>query len=276
MADENQDPILDEIEKIAESEAAVAEPKGGAPDEPADDAGEPAEKPADAESDPAPFVPDDDLVERAVKAGLSMSDAKSFHSKEFAEKIISALETRNQPAPKAGAEGEETPAEAELEVPALPEDEDYDPKLVAAFNGMGRMLKQLAKENAELRKAGQSAAEQSFFDMQYGGLDEGLRAHVDAARKSQLKSKFAMLEAGYKATGAKVERERVFKEAVSLALGDLQAKAGEEKKSAALKQRQGVRLAPPGREPASRRPQSQQDAEAEVISAIERKLASYN
>lgn len=275
MADKDQDPILDEIEKIAESEAAVAKPKSGAQDEPTDDADESAEKPAADEADPVPFVPDDDLVERAVKAGLSMSDAKSFHSKEFAEKIISALETRIQPAPKAGAEGEETPAEAELEVPALPEDEDYDPKLVAAFNGMGKMLKQLAKENAELRKAGASAAEQSFFDTQYGGLDEGLRAHVDAARKSQLKSKFAMLEAGYKATGANVDRERVFKEAVSLALGDLQAKAGEEKKSAALKQRQGIRLAPPGREPASRRQMTAEEAEMDIIADIGRKLNSF-
>lgn len=192
------------------------------------------------------YTPDDATVERAVKAGLSLADAKALPNAEMTERIIAALEAK--------APSETTPEEPkaadddDLSVVAaeFTEDNGYEPNMV-------KLVQNLVKRIGTLEAAGASAAKASFFDSQFSGLDSSVRSHVDAVRKSQLKSKFDMLEAGYKATKADVKREDVFKEAVNLALGDLVQKASEERKTSKLTQRKTLALARPGGESGARR-----------------------
>ena len=72
---------------------------------------DPTPKGKESEAAPTPFVPDDALTERAIRAGLSMKDVKGFSSAEFAESILSRLEAASKPnGEKAEPTGEESPA----------------------------------------------------------------------------------------------------------------------------------------------------------------------
>lgn len=220
--------------------AAAEEPKGG-------DEGnaEPADEPA---GDPEPFVPDDALVERAVKAGLSMSDAKAFPNAEMAERILTALEAKAEGGGKKadGKDGEEAAGVPDLDISEFTEENGYDPAMVKLVQSMKSVIEAQAKEISSIKKAGESAKEKDFFTQQFNSLDERVRSHMDAARKSQLKSKFGVLEAGYKAAGSKISREDIFKEAVQLAAGDLVSAAEAESKSAAAQKRKTLAIARPG------------------------------
>lgn len=250
------DNITAAIEKAMESEAPATSPETKVEETPAVEV-----KDSSVETQ---FTPDDALVERAVKAGLSLADAKSFGSKDAMERILGIVESAKQPKEPTDVHGEESPAEEEI--PTLPEDEDYDEKLVKAFNGMGALLKAARAEIANLRKAGASATQQSFFDSEFGKLDEGVRAHVDAATKSRLKAKFDMLKGGYAAVKANISDSDVFDEAKALVLGDIISRASKETKEAALAKRQGLRLSQPGGIP--ERTGERQDAESSVVDAL--------
>ena len=48
-------------------------------------------------STPEAFVADDDLIKRGILAGLDVADVKAFQSKEQAERILAALESKAEP-----------------------------------------------------------------------------------------------------------------------------------------------------------------------------------
>lgn len=232
---------LSEQQPNEEQKAELAgDPKGGG-----EKKAEPADEPP---ADPEPFVPDDALVERAVKAGLSMSDAKAFPNAEMAERILTALEAKAEGGGKKadGKDGEEAAGVPDLDISEFTEENGYDPAMVKLVQSMKSVIEAQAKEISSIKKAGESAKEKDFFTQQFNGLDERVRSHMDAARKSQLKSKFGVLEAGYKAAGSKISREDIFKEAVQLAAGDLVSAAEAESKSAAAQKRKTLAIARPG------------------------------
>lgn len=254
MADMDGDvTIKTEIEKVLDTGAEasgvtdVAEEKKEESPSVEEEAAEAAE--SETSSEEKRFVPDDALIERAVKAGLSVSDAKEFTSAEMAERFIGKLEESAGTKTKADGqkedEGEGSPAD---EIPDLADDGDYDPQIVQLFKVMKSVIGRQSKELASLKSAGEAAAKQSYFDSKFDGLDQGVRSHVDAAKRSQLKAKFDMLEAGYKAVNAKVDRDAVFNEAVSLAIGDIVQKAKSDSKADALSKRKSLALARPGGE----------------------------
>lgn len=233
--------ILDKENKVETSEEK--DPKTPDPSQGAE--AEVQEETSDAEF----FTPDDELVERAVRAGLSLADAKGFSSKESAERILSVIEANKKT--DAGKTATDTTDEPGKEAFTLPEisDEDLeeiDPSVASLIKSQSAALKALSAEIATLKKAGISAEAKGFFETQYGALDDSVRSHVDAVAKTRLKQKFDLLEAGYKATGAKVDREAVFKEAVSLALSGELAKAASETKAAKIASRKGLVIAPAG------------------------------
>lgn len=258
----------------ASTEAAkTAKPTGA--EAPAETVVAPKETPAE----PVAFEAGDADIERAVKCGLSVADAKAFKDKAAFERVCEALEKKNAPAeqPATPTSKEEKPVaenpDEDIEVPTLPTDEDYDPKLVAAFNKMGEMLKGAIKENRELKKAGHSAEAQSFFDTQFGAIDEGVRSKVDDALKAKLKTKFETLEAGYKAVKADITREAIFEEAATLTFGDLYGAAAAESRVAKIEGRKSLRLAPPSGANRSGTPQkSEDDIEKDVARLVSDKF----
>lgn len=227
------------------------------------------EEPKEEKKDePAPDLSEERaLFERGIKAGLSIEDLTAIPTHAMAEKIVAMAEksagiVTNK---KGEGEGDESPAdELAKALEEMKNDGEYDPKILGLLEG-------LYKENQTLKKAGQTADRDGFLKGQFASLDENVRSHVDAVRLAKLKSKFDMLEAGYKAQGAKVTREDVFKEAAQLALGDLMGKAAEERKAAALEQRKNIRLARPGGEVGQVRrngPATEEDVASELWDQI--------
>lgn len=277
---EDFDKIISGMDDTVDRVLALAgteQPEDGSGEEninaDADDGGKSGRDPAHSA-----FTPDDAMIERAVRAGISISDAKAIPSKEMFERLCASLESKAAPVPKTdegkGAEeGADDPADDDI--PQLPTDEDYDDKLVDAFNKMGTMLKEARKEIASLRKAGTSAQAADWFEGQFSGLDESLRRSVDDEAKARLKEKFNILESGYKSAKVKYDRSDVFKEAVEIALGQLAAKVRTDGRSAALQKRSSLHLAPPGGEPGSRKVgKTEDDALREVAALVSDKFGN--
>lgn len=161
---QNYDTMKSQIEKAVEEmpaeetidapEKPAEEPKGAeAPKEP--------ETPAPKDGGAEAFTVGDAEIERAVKAGLSVADARSFTDKGAFERICSMLEAKNAPGDKTiSKDSGEKPKDgdgdsADFDIPELTEDEEFDPKLVklsAAVRKMGDALKSLMEENNSLRE----------------------------------------------------------------------------------------------------------------------------
>lgn len=264
----SRDKIKAEIAEILDMEDEVKEPTK-----------EPVEETVEetAAEEPTPsaeaFTPDDALVERAIRAGLTLADAKAFTTKESAERILAVLEEKSA-STKGKKDDDSAGAPAgEMSLPELDESvlDDLDPSIAEFIKSQNAALKALSAEVSTLKKAGTSAEAKGFFETQYGALDEKVRSHVDAVKKTQLKQKFDLLEKGYKAAGEKVDRETIFKEAVSITLSDAMAKAAAEAKSAKVASRKGLVIAPPGGS-SGRTPKVVGGGEyADIIAALEEK-----
>ena len=232
--------ILDaEEEAIAATKETVEEHKEEAAEE---------TKSEETTSSEEVFAPDDAFVERAIRAGLALADVKAFTTKEAAERVLAVLEEKSTSTKgKKDDDSAEEPA-AETSLPEIDESalDDLDPSIAELIKSQHAALKALSAEVSTLKKAGTTAEAKGFFETQYGALDEKVRSHVDAVKKTQLKQKFDLLEKGYKATGEKVDRETIFKEAVSITLSDAMTKAAAEAKSAKVASRKGLVIAPPG------------------------------
>lgn len=194
------------------------------------------------------FTPDDALVERAIRAGLTLADTKAFTTKEAAERVLAVLEEKSTSTKGTKDNASTEEPTSELSLPEIDESalDDLDPSIAELIKSQNAALKALSAEVTSLKKAGNTAEAKGFFETQYGTLDEKVRSHVDAVKKTQLKQKFDLLERGYKAAGEKVDRETIFKEAVSITLSDAMAKAAAEAKSAKVASRKGLVIAPPG------------------------------
>ncbi len=280
MSDEmKNDTIQSNLEGIVKSmseemNTTATEPTANAADKETDVAAEPK-----AEA----FVADDALIERAVKAGLSVADVKAFTNGEMADRILSALEAKTSPK-ETKADATTKPSDAENPVDDFAEmltniendtDEDgepnFSPEFVKLFKALGSRFDAMKKEIAELRGAGESAKKQTAFDKAYEGLDEGVREHVDAASKSQLKKKFDFLKAAHDSAQDGATDEEVFDEAKSIVLGDVVSRAQADSEIAALAKRKSLALARPGGESGQRgtdKPMTEEDIANALFAAL--------
>lgn len=230
----------------------------------------------------------DTHLERAVKAGMSMADAKTFKSAEALDRMCGMLEAGKKGSEKKGGEGddpngkkggEEPPADPLALIPDL-DPEKYDEQVVAGFKAM----KEIIRRQDEFIRGAQSegrARESSWFDGQIESLGKpfvealgsGPRSKLDpngqpAAKRAELEQKFKILEAGYKANGTPVDREVVFKEAVSVVLGEVAAKAEMAAKSKSLESRGANHV----NRPSGGKTAPSKDAAAEVAAMVDRKF----
>lgn len=236
-------------------------------------------KTPEKEDIPTAFTPDDALTERAVRLGLSLKDVKGFSSAEMAESILTKLEEAaksksEKSVEKPNEDDDESPvAEFEKALKEMEDDKDedgnsaYDPKILSVLKAASSIIGKQAKELSELKRVGVSTQEKNFFDEQVKGLGEEVVKHLDASSKSKLESKFKMLEAGYKASKAKISREDIFKEATTLAIGDILAKANAESKAAKVTERKNLTIARPGGE------QGKKSGKAETLDDIVSQIA---
>jgi len=201
----------------------------------------------------------DTLIERAVKAGLGIADARSFKTANALENVCATLEKRTVPAKDEGGETQEEPEDADSLLAAIPdlEPEDYDEKVVAGFKAMKSLIAAQQNVIKGMKNDGKSR-DASWFDGQIAALGvdyveavgTGDRSKLvagspQAEKLGELENKFSVLSAGYKAAGQDVEQKAVFNEAVQLVMGDVTAGAAEAKKRDALAKRSKLHISRP-------------------------------
>lgn len=276
--------ITDMVERAESARKKDAPPADDNPDP--DDDLPPGESPSgdDAEGDDEPQgkggdgaggdddppVVDDAIIERAVKAGMSLADARSFQTADALGRMCDMLEKRAD-----AAEGGEKAGQSVADADPLAGVEDLDPeqydeKLVTLVKGLKDVIRTQHKEIVGLKRSSETDGQAVWFESQVKSLgDEYVKAlGADKNKRTALEDKFAVLQAGYKAAGKTVGNGDVFKEAVSIVLGDVQLKEQVGIKAKALADRRMKHIA----KPQGSRMAPVTSASADVASEIDRKF----
>ena len=230
-------------------------------------------------------APDDALVERAVLAGMGLPAAKSFKDAAALERVVGILEK------KAKGEAKPTDDGKPADVPKGEEADDplkdipdldpvtYDEAVVKVVKGMKDIIRQQHSVISEFRGS-MKDRDATWFNGQVASLGEayveavgnGDRAKLapdspQAQRLAALEGKFNDLLSLYKAAGRSVDRGTVFKEAVSIMLADVSAKAEVDRKTKELAARARSHI----RRPSGSGVQPSSDALAETAADLDRK-----
>lgn len=226
-----------------------------------------APKPGEAKPAEIP----DALVERAVKAGLPLAEAKSYPEAAL-KRICEAMEKPKAddgvpPKAEAAEKVEDDPLDA---IPDL-DPAEYDEKLVAIV----KTLKGIVGDQQKTIKAlnagqleGKARDEGAWLDGKISALGEDVAKAVDAEKRAALVDKIAVLSAGYKSAGKEVAREAVFEEAKALVLGDVLKRAEVESKSRDFDKRSRLHI----RRPSGVEVKPRTDATADVADELNRKF----
>jgi hypothetical protein len=209
----------------------------------------------------------DDHLERAVKAGLTMAEARRFGSASLLDAMVSRLEGKKDGGDKGGKTDAGEDKDPLEDVPDLDPNE-YDEKIVNAF----KALKGIARQQQEIIKGLRTqdqAATPDWFKAQAAGLDKAVSSAItsDPTKLESIRDKFAVLEAGYKAAGKDASREAVFQEAVRITMGDVISKAAVDDKAAELAKRAKQHI----NRPAGHRASPKGDPGDEIAAEIDRK-----
>ncbi len=229
-----------------------------------DEEGEPA-----GGDDPEPIP--DALIERAIKAGFSLSEARKYADADLLTTVCERIEATTRPDSGDGRGNSDARADTaggDDPLAAIPDldPEEYDEQIVSGFKAM----KDLIRSQQDTIKGLRSHQGDDWFASQVNGLGEGVTAQLEEApeKREALKTKFDLLEAGYRATGQTVDRETVFREAADLVLKDERAKASDEAKKKALAKRRKQHI----QRPSSRQPKPKGDALEDVAGELDRRF----
>ena len=278
----DKDTLIKEIEQAMEELEQTDNPENPADvsqDTPtaADDGATNGEEGKETSPDTSSAI-DDALVERAVKAGLSIADARSFTSGEVLSRIVDSLEGKAKPDAqnKDGGDDPSTPNARQDDSalpPELSEDDGYDPGLVAAFNGMRNMLQKQNEIIASFSNERAAKERDSYFDSLVDTLDEPVRKGMDNSSRKRLRDQFDVLVSGYASLGMEKNIADVFKEAAKIALGEDIAKAAADRKAKALEGRRNLAIARPGGEGGARAAKGGEGGDdAELIALLNQKF----
>lgn len=238
--------MADSGDQGEDDQGAEGEGAAGEPADAQEPKGEEAPKDEKAPKEKAPAL-SEAAIERAVRAGLSMAEAKQFSS----DALLSAVCDRIEGAgglKKAGDQdgagddvrgGEVDPANVEGLLEAIPDlnPDDYDEELVAGFKSLKAIIRQQASSIEELRGSRQS---QDWLSTKLESVREFTKG--DAEKSAAVREKFDVLRAGYKAAGKDVADDSVFEEAARLVLGGDMEAARLENKGRAAEKRSGQRI----------------------------------
>jgi len=191
----------------------------------------------------------DDLLTRAVKAGLSIKEARKFSSSETLEMVCERLELLNHE--ESNDEDDEYSEENISDEDPLAsikdlDPDEYDESVVNNF----KALKQIIRKQSETINALVSAnkGDRSWFDSKVSGLDDSVLKELEKSpeKRDALKEQYDILIAGHESSGKVVDRDRIFEAAVAIELGDIKTKVTRQKKSDKMKNREEKFLARPG------------------------------
>jgi len=288
------DKVLEERNKEA-SESEPPEDDPAAADKSTDETAE--GKPEETQDDSAdngdkggeePPAIGDALVERAVKAGVTLADARAFGSAEALERVVERIEEAAKTAAKSETDGsasEEQEAEDEDPLAVIPDldPEEYDEKLVDAFKAVKGIAGKLFDANKELRDQlaqVKSKESGSWLDKEIAGLGKdfekvfGTVEKPDAKARQKLERYIKFVQEDAKAEGKDLSQGDAFKTALKQAFGDQVKEMEGAAVAEAARQRSRKAVSRPrdtsGRFASDKAdgPESEEDREAEAIAAV--------
>jgi len=238
-------------------------------------------KPVTGETKPASdekeSVADDELLTRAVKAGMSLSDARAFSDAGLLARQVSLLESKvpaesgreESGAPKDDANGDTNGKEADDLLSGI-DLGDYDEGFAAFITRLVNTVKDQSAELKSLRAGGVSDKADTWLAEKVKGLDAETQKAVTPERQSAIETQMKVLEAGYKALGAKgPDRDRLFDEAFRSAMGADLDKINGKRIAQLAKERSGRAISQP-RSVQGRfvEPSSDEEREASAVAAV--------
>lgn len=196
----------------------------------------------------------DDLVERAIRAGMDLKTIRNFKDADALESICTKLD--GVKSEKTGDESLNSGKEPEVDdifkdLPTLDPDE-YDQSVIDMFDGMKKMIVDLKKEVSSGSKTG----EVNWLETKINGLGSEFEPKIgvsgkvvagsdQAKAREKLQNTFKVLEDGYKANNMEVDRESIFEQVVGMMFGDVVKENKDAKIKASLNKRSNLHIAKP-------------------------------
>ena len=241
-ADDNKEIPSDEVQTDDDESEDISDENGKDVDENVD------EDVGDEEDDDDKDAVTDDLLQRAVDAGLSIPEAREIGSAKALAVMCDKLEARaakDEDGDDAESDEEDDPLDGILDL----DPEDYDEDLVKGVGMLKDFIRKQSKEIKDLRgslEAAETKSEsRSFFDSRVSELDKDYTDELkDSKKRAALRKQFDVLSAGYKATGEEVSQDEIFDQARDIVLGDVKTSI----KASKLKKRRSQFGARPGGE----------------------------
>ncbi len=253
--EEAVDKFLAQRSEVTDKDPEEPAPKdAGADDADPKDEGKPGK--SEVTEDEPPEGPDDDTIERAVRLGFSMKEAREIGSTEALKAVCDKLERANaaKPTEAKPTDGKDGKPEEEAEIPDL-DPEEWDEAIVKGWSAMKSTIKRQQEEIKALRSAGESAQKDASFNRRLEGLGNGYReafgvgsekpTSEQIATREKVRQKFDILNAGYKAAGVEIKPDEVFSEAVRMVVGD---KPAEQDRRQKLEERKALAINRPAHE----------------------------
>jgi len=190
-----------------------------------------------------------EVLERAVKAGLSMAEAKQYPNASLLGGMCDRLEKQGKVA-ESGTDGDDADDAGDVDpLAAIPDldPEEYDEGVVKAFAAIKDVVRQQQETISGLTANGKDGAKSSF-DSKVEGLGEEFGKALEAApeKRVALQEQVEVLTAGYKAAGKDVDQGTIFDQAVSISLGDVATQIATDAKTVALGKRATQHVSRPG------------------------------
>lgn len=222
----------------------------------------------------------DEALARAVRAGLSLADAKAFPSEAALVGAVASIEAARRPVERPVEKPAEKPAEPDPLDGLKLDPEAYEPEVVKTFEVLISEIKRqrdLLNEYRGQQEQTAAAATRAnaqeverWFDAQVAGLGEEFHATLGTGgfaglapgsaqhrKRGAIAQKMSVLLAGYQASGQVPPREDVFREAAGIVLRDEYQAIHEKKLAGELEsrakqtiQRVGGRKSKPTQSPA--------------------------
>jgi len=220
----------------------------------------------------------DQLLSRAVLAGLPLAEAREYPNADLLGKTVDRLEATGEKQDDSSDDTSATEADESVAatLDAIPDldPEVYRDEIVDGFKAMKAVIARQEETIASLR-GDQAVQGQGWFGEQVSGLADQVQAALkaDPEKRTALRSKFDVLSAGYKAAEVEnVDRASIFSEAVDLTLRTEVAAASDESKKDALGKRRGQHISRPG----TRQSKPKGDVYEDTAAEIDRKFGTNN
>lgn len=293
---ENEEPVVteNETEEVAdtnEEETDAMEVVSDSDDSAEDNSEDEAES-EDGDSDVNSAVVPDELIERAVLAGISIKDARKYSDPEMLENIINLVSAKTGKGQKGIDSEEKHVSDIDMtildSIPDLDPDE-YDPEVVGAFSGVKQVVKALVDQVKQLQAENQNAVAQStlsWIDSAFESLEPEYHEFLGNGPKDSLKpdgiefknrslivERMDILKAGYEAVNKPVpQNSELFKDALESIFGK---KVVSKKINNKLDKRKNQHINRADKSKPTEKDVQKKDARSELVDTIASKIAEY-